>query len=223
MYGVIRKRDVLTHPQATIQCFGWKVFFRSLIARKDETFLSLLMDCGIFDEPSVSPDQVVERCIRLERRAADLYQGLAERVAGGDELEKFLTTLTKQEQQHAELLAVCEAAAGRGRRGAARLEPLARAIPRLESEMFELESRAQETRDPSDVLRLVLEVESSEINSVFDEIVAANDTPFVRSIEAFRRATRCHLDFIARRINELEPGLREECRKLVGAEDSESR
>ena len=61
MLGSIRKRDVLAHPIVTIRCFGWHVFFRALMASRDQTFLSLLADCGAVGPPPVRVPELVGR------------------------------------------------------------------------------------------------------------------------------------------------------------------
>ncbi len=41
MLGAIRKRDILAHPFVTVESFGWHVFFRVLVAGRNQTFLAL--------------------------------------------------------------------------------------------------------------------------------------------------------------------------------------
>jgi hypothetical protein len=53
MFGAIRKRDVLAHPYVTIHNFGWSVLFRTVIAGRDQTFLSLLAETSAFRSPTV--------------------------------------------------------------------------------------------------------------------------------------------------------------------------
>ena len=43
MGGLIQKREVITHPYTVIQAFGWRVFFRCLMAKQGTTFLAILV------------------------------------------------------------------------------------------------------------------------------------------------------------------------------------
>lgn len=42
MGGYIRKREILAHPLQIIRGFGFRVFFASLFATRETTFLSIL-------------------------------------------------------------------------------------------------------------------------------------------------------------------------------------
>ena len=53
MDGAICKREILSHPVVTIECFGWAVFFRAVFSGRDQTFLSLLQQAGVFQRPRV--------------------------------------------------------------------------------------------------------------------------------------------------------------------------
>jgi len=43
MSGFIRKREVLRHAPLVIRLYGFRVFIRCLLARRGQTFLSILM------------------------------------------------------------------------------------------------------------------------------------------------------------------------------------
>jgi hypothetical protein len=63
-------------------------------------------------------------------------------------------------------------------------------------------------------LRLVIQLESSEINRVYLGIVAASDSDFVRRIRVFHEAGREHISYIAESIPEMDPELRDACQEL---------
>jgi len=46
MGGYIRKTEVLRHPLIIVRAFGWRVFFRCLLARRGATFLGILTQEG---------------------------------------------------------------------------------------------------------------------------------------------------------------------------------
>ena len=49
-------------------------------------------------------------------------------------------------------------------------------------------------------LRLVVQIECSEINRVFDAALAATDATFVKKLKPFREATEIHLSYLAERL-----------------------
>ena len=65
-----------------------------------------------------------------------------------------------------------------------------------------------------EALSLVIEMESSKLDSVFDGIVAATDSEFVRRMRAFQDAGTNHINYICRQIVQLEPTLAESCHAL---------
>jgi hypothetical protein len=65
-----------------------------------------------------------------------------------------------------------------------------------------------------DALRLVIEIESSELDDVFDGVVAASDSEFVRKIQAFQKAGANHVSYICKTIETLEPSLAEQCQTV---------
>lgn len=214
MLGAIRKRDVIAHPRVTIQCFGWRIFLRTLVAGREQTFLSLLMESGFFESSPFPLADVVDRCIDLERRAAHLYERLALQFSSFEPAHEFFAKIARQEHGHAELLALCRAAAGSGQWQVQRFEPCATALPDLETGMRRAESCLEQIDSLNEALQLVVEVETSEINHLFQGVVAATDSRFVREIDAFHHATRCHLSYIRQRVSELEPALAESCQAL---------
>jgi len=211
MMGVIRKRDVLSHPLVTIQCFGWVVFLRTLVAGRSKTFLAILVDADILEAKRVRVPQLIERCIQLELRASRLYGALARRFEEREKARELFASLSLQEKEHAELLEVCRASANLGPRAEKRFEPWAEALPLLEDEMASAEARLDRIDTVIDALRLAIRIESSEVNRVFQGVIAATDSPFVSALGAFHDATERHLSYICRCAPEIEPSLRDQC------------
>jgi len=77
-----------------------------------------------------------------------------------------------------------------------------------------LEYLAESLTDLEDALRLVVQIESSEVNGIYLGIVAASTSEFVRGLRVFTEAGRGHLSYICERIPEMAPELRDECRVL---------
>ena len=63
-------------------------------------------------------------------------------------------------------------------------------------------------------LQLVIQIESSEINLVFDAALAATDAAFVKKLKPFREAMEAHMSYLAQRLPELSPQLFSATREL---------
>ena len=72
------------------------------------------------------------------------------------------------------------------------------------------------TQDLSSALRLVVQIESSELNRVFKGVVDATDSKFVRSLRAFQTAGARHIDYIRCEISRLDPSLAKACESMQG-------
>ena len=201
MVGAICTQDVLFHPFVTVRAFGWRVFFRAVFESHGDTFLSLLQRDGFFTAPlAPNESELIERCVWLELQGAAIYRTLAERFVALRPLSKFLNELADQETEHADLLRVCKAFASRGRFQSKRFSPWHDYIPLLEQRMQGIVASLDEIESIDDVVRLILQTETSEINPVFMGVIEATDSPFVRKLGPFRRAVKKHIDHICRRL-----------------------
>jgi rubrerythrin len=214
MVGTICKWEVLSHPIVTIQCFGWTVFFRAVFAGPNQTFLSLLTKAGLFEQPIKPVPEFIGRCIDLERRAMSVYESLARRYSRNEVVSEFFDHLAHQEQDHAELLELCRAAAGRGRWQEGGLDRRRERLSETERQLKEAEAILDQRHSIADALRLVIEVESSQINQLFEGVVEATDPRLTRKLQAFRSAVKDHLRYICERIPVLDPSFSEACRAL---------
>lgn len=211
MVGAICKREVLFHPWLTIECFGWAVFFRAIFSGRDRTFLSLLQKAGALGRPQVPLPDTLVRCTALERRAMWIYRSFAVRYARLPRAREFFEDLAQQEETHAELLELCQAAAGRGHWKGTGVEPWQQGLPTTEQFLTEVEAGFDHDVPLGDALRLVIRLESSQINGLFTNAVRTTDPRFAEVFRAFRTAVREHLTYIRQRIPLLEPKLQAEC------------
>jgi hypothetical protein len=211
MVGAIRRRDILAHPFVTINCFGLPLFLKALIAGRKETFLSLLTKNKVLRAPTVQVPELLERCIKLELRAQQMYNSLAERFSGQGEVREFFEMLAQQEQEHSEMLELCQELASREGWLEEYFSPWRDAVPRLERQMDEAETSLEHLDHARDAFRLVIKIEGSEINQVFAGAIAATDSAFVRCLEAFQSADARHLSYIYDQIPKLDPDLTAEC------------
>ncbi len=214
MRGVICKRHVLAHPVITIQSFGWQVFFRAITAGRDRTFLSIVAPTLHQTTTPASVSSFIERCVALEVRAGEVYRRLAQRFEDVPPLARFFDTLATQEMGHAELLEFCRGLAGDSCWREQEVAEWRDSIPGLEKRMAEVEDGLDQLTDPAATLRLVIEIEGSEINHVFRGVVAATDNEFVRTFQAFQDAEKEHLEFLCREIPRMEVDLSDACAEL---------
>jgi rubrerythrin len=217
MFGAIRRRDILAHPLVTVHCFGWPLFFRALIAGQSTTFLSLLAGSDALRSPTVEIPELLGRCVDLETRARRIYQLLADRFSARAAVRRFFETLARHEQDHSELLELCRQLARREGWLEEHFTPWREAVPQLERQMDDVEDSLEGLDRLSDALRLVIRLEGSEINHVFRGAIAATDSEFVRTVQAFRTAETKHIAYACEQIPKFEPDLADECEGLRAA------
>ncbi len=214
MVGVINHWDILAHPVTTVRCFGWRVFFRAIGPWQGKPFLSLLGSAGLLKTTDSKVSTILERCIGLELRAKRIYVALATAFRDEGLVGPFFAGLAAQEQYHVDLLQVCRAAALRKGWHAALFNPWQDYLPRLEQQMDATETAVAGIGSVEDALRLVVQIESSEINEVFSAALAATDSAFVKKLRPFRKAMEAHMSYIVERLPELSPQLLLACREL---------
>jgi hypothetical protein len=214
MIGAIRTWDVLRHPIVTIRCFGFKTYVRSLLAGPRQTFLSLLSDISFFGSCDSQAADIVKQCIEMELRARQLYLNLAEATADNQRLSRFLTELAEHEQEHADLLQLCMAASNQVGWRHRDLPKWRSSLARLDQEMSEIEAIAAVIRDPEAAMGLVIELESSEVNQVFLDLIASSNSDFVKKLRPFQYAVEMHMSHITAGIAALTPNLR--VQRLLG-------
>jgi hypothetical protein len=129
-------------------------------------------------------------------------------------LGPFFAGLVEQEQYHAELLELARVATMRSGWNASRFNPWQDYLPSLEQQMEAAETAVYEITSVNAALRLVVQIESSEINQVFDAALAATDAAFVNKLRPFREAMESHMSYIVERLPQLSPTLILPTRKL---------
>jgi hypothetical protein len=214
MVGVIRSRDILAHPISTIRCFGWLVFFRAVAPWQNRPFLSQLREAGFFGTPPPNLPRILERCIDLELRAKRLYKALAKALDDQGLVGLFFAGLVKQEQHHADLLKIVRAAAMRSGWKANLFNPWQDCLPSLEHQMDAAEAAVHHINSVDAALRLVIQIESSEINPIFEAALAATDAAFVKRLKPFQEAMEAHMSYLVERLPELSPRLLANVREL---------
>jgi hypothetical protein len=214
MVGAITKWDILAHPMSTIRCFGWRVFFKAVAPWHDGPFLSLVQDAGFFGATASHGPRILERCIDLELRGKRIYKALAKAFSDEGLVGMFFAGLVEQEQYHADLLEIARHAAVRSGWRMNRFNPWEDYLPCLERQMDAAEAAVYEINSVDAALRLVVQIESSEINEVFDSALAATDAAFVKRLKPFREAMEAHMSYIVERISQLSPRLMLTTREL---------
>jgi hypothetical protein len=185
------------------------------MAGRDRTFLSLLAKTRVLRPPKVKVPELLGDCVKLELGARRIYESLAERFTNQELVRQFFETLAQQEQEHSELLELCRELASREGWREEHFTPWRGAVPRLKQHMDEAEASLKDLDCVADALRLVIQIEGSEINQVFGSALAATDSEFVRNLWAFQSAITKHIYYICDRIPKLELDLAYECRTLI--------
>jgi hypothetical protein len=214
MEGVITGWDVLTHPIATIRCFGWHVFFRAIAPWQSKTFLSIVAGSGSSGAGNNTLTTTLERCINLELRAKRIYTALAIALADQGLVGAFFANLARQEQEHADLIELCRAAALRHGWHANLFSPWQDYMPALERDMDAAEESLRHIDSIDAALQLVVQLESSQINPVFSAALMATNAAFIKKLRPFRRAVEDHLSYVVERLPQLSPNLLQATREL---------
>lgn len=211
MQGLIGKKDVLKHPGTVIHGFGWKVFIRTLAAPPGHTFLEIISE-GI-PHPT-APKEIelslqIDKLVSFELRCAHIYARLAEIFRERWGLARdFFRTLSEQEEGHAEILRITKVELAR-RRLWNTLVPIDTVVIEKTDKMLskiEWALREPEKLDFSKALQFVEEMESSEINIVFDFLLHSVSSPFLKKIYRLIPSIADHKTYL----NSLLPVLKEE-------------
>ena len=205
MVGVIRGWDILAHPVVTIRCFGWQVFFKAVAPWQGKTFLSLLQSAAFPRAATSNVPTILDRCIDLEMRAKRIYTALAKALDDRGSVGPFFAGLAVQEQYHVDLLELARAVAVRSGWKANLFNPWQEYLPRLERQMDATEAAVYTIDSVDAALRLVVQIESSEINEVFHAALVATDAAFVKRLKPFQEAMEAHMSYLAERLPELSP------------------
>jgi hypothetical protein len=217
MVGAICTWDVLSHPLITAHCFGWKTFFRALLAGQHKTFLSLLSETDKLCPANPEVAAILKECIDLELRAEHIYLTLAKATLDEPALTLFFTTLAQQEQDHADLLRLCAAAS---RRCGWRLDVLTAwrdDVARLDQLMYGAEIALSNVNDVDDAMRLVLTIETSEVNRVFLAAMDRSNSDFVKKLRPYRNAVAKHLNYVADQVARLTPHVWQEANAVASS------
>ena len=207
MVGAITSVDILAHPITTIQYFGWRVFFKAIVPWHDTPFLSLVRDAGFLGTSVSNVPTILERCVALELRAKRIYRALAKAFSDQGLVGPFFAGLAEQEQYHVDLLELARAVAVRSGWKANLFNPWQDYLPRLEQQMADTEATISTVDSVDAALRLVIQIELSEINEVFSAALAATDAAFVKRLRPFQEAMEAHMSYLVERIPELSPRL----------------
>jgi hypothetical protein len=174
-----------------------------------------LRDTDYFQAAAPESGSVLQRCVELELRAEETYQAFAKKFSALREACRFFKILALQEREHAELLQVCCVSNGKHSRQPFLSTPLGNRLPLLEQQMIGLELASRQVQSLEDALRLVVQIESSEVNQLFLSFITATESEFVSRLSAFQNAMESHLTYICRRIPELAPPLTDDCKELL--------
>lgn len=211
MRGLIGKKDVLCHPFLVIQGFGWKVFLRTLRAPAGLTFLEIISE-GI-PNPSkpheLELSQQLDKLISFEIRCSQFYSKMSEIFRNHWGLAPdFFRNLSEQEEGHAEILRIAKVEISRHYLWNTVLPIKPGLMEKTDRMLSEVEGllRLPEKLDIKKGLEAVERLESSEINTVFDDLLHSIHTPFLKKIYRIVPALSDHQTYL----DSLLPLLKEE-------------
>ncbi|MFL5412048.1 MAG: hypothetical protein ACJ79D_11790 [Myxococcales bacterium] len=189
MQGVVTTKEVLAHPLVILEAFGLKVLVRSLLAGRDETFLDIVTRCaqeGANDDmEELDLLKTVDRFVRLERLARDLYRELSRQLAGLPDAARFFFTLSWQEEGHALVLSRVRREIRRGRLWKKSRDLHLSSIGSLEALFANFEHEVRKKGIClARALEIVEDIEGSELDVVFD---CLNGSVDMRSRARFER------------------------------------
>lgn len=188
MQGVITRKEIVAHPLVIIEGFGLKVLVRSLLARRDETFLDVVNLCAELeahnDEDEIDLLQTVQRFIEFERRSRDLYRTLARYYGVLPDVAKFFGTLSWQEEGHAIVLSRVRREIQRGRLWSESRDLHLASIASVEALLCACEEEVRHGVPLGRALEIVDIIEGSELDIVFNRL---NKSVDMRSRGRFER------------------------------------
>jgi hypothetical protein len=207
MQGVITRVQVLAHPFVIAESFGVKVLLRALFASAHETFLEIVSRCAE-EEAHLGMDEIdvartVERFIRFECRARDLYRRLSERFAGTGEVADFFRTLSGHEEGHAVVLSRVRREVRRGRLWKRSRDLHVAAVEDFEARLAAYEEEIGRGVTLARALEIVEGIEGSELNVVFDTLNGCVDMRSRARFERFFVLTRRHLAYVGEQVQAL--------------------
>lgn len=210
MQGVVKRRQVLAHPIVIFEGFGLKVLVRALLAGPDETFLDVVSRCAE-EESRGGLDQIdllrtVEHFTSFERRARDIYAGLARQLKGHPDAAKFLARLSNQEEGHAIVLSRVRREIRRGRLWTESKDLHVASIAGVHAllERFEVEVRGRVSLGRA--LEIVEAIEASELDVVFDILNRSVDMRSRARFERFFVLNENHLAYCREQVQRLRAG-----------------
>jgi hypothetical protein len=207
MIGVVTRLHVLAHPLVVVESYGLKVLVRALLAPRTETFLDVVTRCAEEDAhrdlAALDLARTVRRFIAFERRARDLYAGLARTLAATPAAARFFTVLAAHEEGHALVLARVLREVRRGHLWKQSRDLHLSSVEAFEARFARWEAEARRGVDLARALALVEELEGSELNVVFESLNGCVDMRSRARFERFFVLTDRHLAYCREQVARL--------------------
>jgi len=152
------------------------------------------------DIPSMDILPLLERCVALERGAAEFYERLAARFTHDAELRALWSAMAADERTHAEKLETWRALAER--EPAERREHasgFAQDVEDLEQLLEETRAAAASVKSADEAFALALALETSEIDTIYTKLLQSSPIARFPDVEeTVRRETTGHHEALAR-------------------------
>ncbi|MGE0824862.1 MAG: hypothetical protein AB7G75_08675 [Candidatus Binatia bacterium] len=115
--------------------------------------------------------EVLKRCSQLEERVAGIYSQLAASLKHDKELESFFLGLAEEEKHHSKILAAEKAALEVDSDTGYFMPEFVAKLGEMEAVLTQAEERARTGVSKEEALGLALELEQSELNTIYRDLV----------------------------------------------------
>ncbi|HXQ23303.1 MAG TPA: hypothetical protein VN812_16625 [Candidatus Acidoferrales bacterium] len=122
--------------------------------------------------------EIIERCSELAARTARVYRGLAERFQGDHERVGLWRELALEEETHADVLRRELQSFQEQDQSGSYLPEYADRLAQLDTELHQLEDRAQTAQTLDTALAVAVALEQADLEDLYDDLVLQGEQSF---------------------------------------------
>ena len=214
MDGVVRSRDILAHPIATIRGFGWRVFFRAILPWQHEPFLSLIQKSGRFRATGLKCAADPASLHRLGIACQRIYDALGRAL---DEQGPVALSLPVWRNRSSATPNCLDCAKPRQFMAVGRqisLTPGKTICPASSNKWMRRKRPSIQSTRSTRPYKWWFRLNRRRSTRSFHAALAATDGVFVKKLKPFREAMEAHMSYIVERLPEFSPRLLQATREL---------
>jgi hypothetical protein len=129
-------------------------------------------------EATVYVAEILEKCSELAARTASVYRRLSERFYGDEERVSLWRELALEEETHADVLRRELRSFQEQDRSGLFLPEYVERLARLDSELHQLEERADTARSVDEALAVAVALEQADLEDLYDDLVLQGEPAF---------------------------------------------